>query len=47
MNMLINAYSSNYIKSMTDSKYGKGTSDYIVRAFRYYTKNNSPHFREP
>lgn len=52
MNMLINAYSNDYIKSMTDSKYGKGASDFIVRAFRYYSENNIPEnnfpcFREP
>ena len=41
MNMLINAYSCDYIKSMTDSKYGEGASDYIVKAFRYYSENNA------
>ena len=41
MDMLINAYSSDYIKSMTDSKYGEGSSDYIVKAFRYYSENNA------
>ena len=41
MNMLINAYSNDYIKSMTDSKYGEGASDYIVKAFRYYSENNA------
>ena len=52
MNMLINAYSNDYVKSMTDSKYGKGASDFIVKAFRYYSENNIPEnnfpcFREP
>lgn len=42
MDMLIKAYSSDYIKSMTDSKYEKGASDYIVKAFRYYSENNIP-----
>ncbi len=42
MDMLINAYSNDYIKSITDSKYGKGASDYIVKAFRYYSENNIP-----
>lgn len=42
MNMLISAYSNDYIKSITDSKYGKGASDYIVKAFRYYSENNIP-----
>ncbi len=41
MNMLINAYSSDYIKSMADSKYGKGASDYIIKAFRYYSENDA------
>ena len=41
MNMLINAYSNDYIKTITDSKYKKGASDFIVRAFRYYSENNA------
>ena len=41
INVLIDTYSSDYIKSMTDSKYGKGASDYIVKAFRYYSENNA------
>ncbi len=40
INVLIDTYSNDYIKSMTDSKYGKGSSDYIVKAFRYYSENN-------
>ena len=40
INTLIDTYSNDYIKSMTDSKYGKGASDYIVKAFRYYSENN-------
>ncbi|MDE7132946.1 MAG: MerR family transcriptional regulator [Lachnospiraceae bacterium] len=42
MNMLINAYSNDYIKTITDSKYKKGASDYIVKAFRYYSENGTP-----
>ncbi len=42
INVLIDTYSSDYIKSMTDSKYGKGASDYIVKALRYYSENNIP-----
>ena len=42
MNMLIDTYSNDYIKSMTDSKYGEGASDYIVKAFRDYHVINSP-----
>ena len=41
MNMLINAYSNDYIKTITDSKYKKGASEYIAKAFRYYSKNNA------
>ena len=41
INVLIDTYSSDYIKSMTDSQYGKGASDYIVKAFRYYSENNA------
>ena len=41
MNMLINAYSNDYIKTITDSKYKKGASDYIAKAFRYYSENNA------
>ena len=40
INILIDTYSSDYIKSMTDSKYGKGASNYIVKAFRYYSENS-------
>lgn len=40
INILIDTYLSDYIKSITDSKYGKGASDYIVKAFRYYSENN-------
>ena len=40
INVLIDTYSNDYIKSITDSKYGKGASDYIVKAFHYYMKNN-------
>ncbi len=42
VNMLIDTYSSDYIKSITNTKYGKGASDYIVKAFRYYSENNTP-----
>ena len=41
INVLIDTYSSDYIKNMTDGKYGKGASDYIVKAFRYYSENNA------
>ncbi len=41
INVLIDTYSGDYIKSMTDSKYGKGACDYIVKVFRYYSENNA------
>ena len=37
---LIDTYSNNYIQKLTDDNYGKGASDYIVKAFRYYSENN-------
>ncbi|MDE6887747.1 MAG: TipAS antibiotic-recognition domain-containing protein, partial [Eubacterium sp.] len=42
INMLIETYSNDAIKSMTDAKYGTGASDYIVKAFRYYLAHHSP-----
>ena len=42
LNTIIDSYSSNYVKGITDTKYGKGSSDYIVKAFRYYSENNTP-----
>ena len=42
INVLIDTYSNDYIKSVTDSKYEKGASDYIVKAFRYYSENSTP-----
>ena len=41
INVLIDSYSSDYVKSITDTKYGNGASDYIVKAFRYYSENNT------
>ena len=41
INVLIDTYSSDYIKNMTDNKYGEGASDYIVKAFHYYSENNA------
>lgn len=40
LNVIIDSYSSDYVKNITDTKYGAGASDYIVKAFRYYSKNN-------
>lgn len=37
IHVLIDTYSNDYVKNITDSRYGKGASDYIVKAFRYYS----------
>ena len=42
INVLIDTYSSNYIKNMTDNKYKEGASDYIVKAFHYYSRITLP-----
>jgi DNA-binding transcriptional MerR regulator len=39
-NMLIDTYSRDFIKRITDTKYGVGASAYIVQAFRFYSNNN-------
>ena len=39
--LLIDAYSGDYVKKIMDSKYGTGACDYIVNAFRYYSENPS------
>lgn len=35
-NVIIDSYSSDYVKAITDTKYGTGASDYIVKAFQYF-----------
>lgn len=35
-NMIIELYSNDYLKTVTDTKYGAGSCDYIVEAFRSY-----------
>ena len=42
INALIDAYSSDYMRCIADNKYGKGASDYIIKALRYYSENNTP-----
>ena len=42
INILIDSYSNDYVKNITDKKYGNGASNYIVKAFRYYSENNTP-----
>lgn len=39
LNIIIDTYASEYVKKITDTKYGEGASDYIVKAFRYYSEN--------
>lgn len=38
-NVAIDAYSSDYVRTITDTKYGSGASAYIVKAFQYYADN--------
>lgn len=38
--MMIELYSGDYLKAVMDSKYGAGSSDYIVEAFQYYLETN-------
>ena len=42
INVLIDSYSNDYIKSITDTKYGDGASAYIAKAFCYYWDNHTP-----
>lgn len=39
-NTIIETYSNEYLKTIFDTKQGEGASDYIVKAFRYYSENN-------
>lgn len=38
--MIVEAYSNDYLKRVTDTKYGTGSCDYIVEAFRHYSENS-------
>lgn len=38
--MMIDIYSNDYSKRITDTKFGIGSSDYIVKAFRYYLEKH-------
>lgn len=40
INALIDTYSSDYMRCVTDNKYGKGASDYVIKSLRYYSGNN-------
>ena len=39
LHVLIDAYSSDYITEVTDTKYGAGASAYITQALRYYLEH--------
>lgn len=36
---IIDSYTGDYVKAITDTKYGTGASDYIIKSFRYYAEN--------
>ncbi|HIV94265.1 MAG TPA: MerR family transcriptional regulator, partial [Candidatus Sellimonas avistercoris] len=38
--MMIDTYSNDYLSKVFDTKHGPGSSEYIVKAFRYYSENN-------
>ncbi len=38
--MIIDTYSNDYLSKVFDTKHGAESSEYIVKAFRYYTENN-------
>ena len=38
--IIIDTYSNDYLSKVFDTKYGKGSSEYITKAFRYYSENN-------
>lgn len=38
--MIIDTYSNDYLSKVCDTKYGAGSSNYIVKAFQYYFENN-------
>lgn len=38
---IIETYSNDYLKTILDTKNGSGYCDFIVKAFRYYSENNS------
>lgn len=38
--MIIDAYSNDYLSRVFDTQHGAGSSEYIVKAFRYYSENN-------
>lgn len=41
INVLIDSYSHDSVKTLVDEKYGNGASAYIVKAFQYYSEHNT------
>lgn len=39
--IIINSYSNDFVKAITDTKYGMGASDYIAKAFQFYLDNRN------
>lgn len=39
--IILDSYSNDYIKNITDSKYGANASNYILKAFDYYLNHNT------
>lgn len=39
--IILDSYSNDYVKNITDSKYGANASNYILKAFDYYLKHNT------
>ena len=37
--IIMDTYSNDYLSKIMDAQYGKGSSEYIVKAFRYYSEN--------
>lgn len=38
--IIVDTYSKDYLSKVFDTKYGTGSSEYILKAFRYYSENN-------
>ena len=38
--IIMDTYSNDYLSKVMDTQYGAGSSEYIVKAFRYYSENN-------
>ena len=38
--MMIETYSNDYLSRVFDTKHGTGSSEYIAKAFQYYSENS-------